>query len=346
MAAEHLGAAMSTAPPLAPPVAPASLPGPGLYQRFGPGLWSTVIHLSVAVLLALVTIGSGGQRGDDLVLTTAEELPRIEPEELVAFEFDTQIAKSAAASAADYAPVVVEEIDSLTELAVEAMEVEPTVETFLPTFGSGSDGSEGKGQGRARLFGIAGEGSKFAYVFDRSGSMTTKFRLQEKGRVVRELTPLELAKAELLRSLQELTAEDQFQLVFYNMTPLVFTDDPYLQELMPASDEFKAQAEQFVADVPGQGGTNHLGALLTALKLKPEVIFLITDGERKDDLAGSHVRSLVKICERENVTIHLIHFGARPRPNSTLVQLATKTGGMHRFIGFSELAEVEGAAGR
>lgn len=171
--------------------------------------------------------------------------------------------------------------------------------------------------------------------------MTTTYRVHRQGRPVRDLTPLGLAKAELLRSLNELTPEHEFQIVFYNMRSLVFSNNPYVHELLPATDEFKAEAEQFVASVPGQGGTNHLGALQVALNLKPEVIYLITDGERKDDLAATYVRSLAKACQRDNVTIHLIHFGARPRPNSTLVKLATATGGTHRLINFNELAEVE-----
>jgi hypothetical protein len=338
---------MSPSRPPVCPVSPDTLPGPGLYQRFGPTLWSVVIHLSAAILLALATVGSGTQGGDELELTTGEELPLFEPEEIAVVELEKQLAQTAAAAATDFAAVPVEEADSPTELAVEAPQWEPAVETLLPNMGGGSEGiGEGRGQGRISMFGLAGEGSKFVYVFDRSSSMTSKFRIEANGRLVSELTPLELAKAELLESLHDLTPDDQFQIVFYNQQPLLFSDNRYLHRLFAASEDLKAEAQQFVAEVPGEGGTNHLGALQMALKLKPEVIFLITDGERKDDLRGSHVRTLVKACQRHNVTVHLIHFGAKPRPNSTLVRLATQTGGMHRFIDVKELAELALAAKR
>src|SRR5690606_11041779 len=100
----------------------------------------------------------------------------------------------------------------------------------------GAEGmGEGRGRGQTRVFGLAGEGSKFVYVLDRSGSMTTTFRVYAKGRPVRDLTPLELAKAELLCSLRELAPEHEFQIVFYNIRSLVFSGDAYVHELLPAT---------------------------------------------------------------------------------------------------------------
>ena len=190
----------------------------------------------------------------------------------MAIEFEPQLASQVSASAADFAPAVVKVASAPAELTVEAVEVEPAVESLLPSFDGevGELGEVGRGGGRTRVFGLAGEGSKFVYVLDRSSSMTTTFRLCEKDRPVRDLAPLGLAKNELVRSLRELNPQQQFQIVFYNMRSVVFGENPYVQELLPANDELKAEAERFVADLPGLGGTNHLGALQTALKLQPD----------------------------------------------------------------------------
>ena len=61
------------------------------------------------------------------------------------------------------------------------------------------------------VFGVQAQGSRFVYVFDRSGSMAD-FR----GR------PLAAAKQELVRSLADLQDTNQFQIIFYNERPKIF----------------------------------------------------------------------------------------------------------------------------
>src|SRR5438132_9686839 len=56
-----------------------------------------------------------------------------------------------------------------------------------------------------KLFGLEARGSKFVYVFDRSGSMGENRNL-----------PLRRAKEELLASLNDLNERQQFYIVFYN----------------------------------------------------------------------------------------------------------------------------------
>src|SRR6516225_11297854 len=58
------------------------------------------------------------------------------------------------------------------------------------------------------LFGVKGEGSKFVYVLDRSGSTDGKL--------------LTAAKAEILTSIEKIDDVHQFQLVVYNERPKAF----------------------------------------------------------------------------------------------------------------------------
>jgi hypothetical protein len=88
-----------------------------------------------------------------------------------------------------------------------------------------------------------------------------------------------------------------------------------------------------------EGFTNHLLALEEAFKLDPDVIFLMTDGEAKDDLLPAQVRRLYKYCLRRKILVNVIHFVNAPRENCTLVRLAEKTGGQHIFIRLEDLAE-------
>ena len=62
------------------------------------------------------------------------------------------------------------------------------------------------------VFGVQGEGQKFVYVFDRSGSMDGHGG-----------APLAAAKSELIASLDDLGDTHQFQIIFYNEHPHIFT---------------------------------------------------------------------------------------------------------------------------
>ena len=68
------------------------------------------------------------------------------------------------------------------------------------------------GYARTGVFGVIGEGHKFVYVFDRSGSMDGHGG-----------APLAAAKAELIASLKDLGQMHQFQIIFYNEQPRIFS---------------------------------------------------------------------------------------------------------------------------
>ena len=67
------------------------------------------------------------------------------------------------------------------------------------------------------------EGTKFVYVFDRSESMNSVLSYISEGKTIFSITPLEAAKAELIRSLEDLHSGNGFGVVFYNHEPFVFS---------------------------------------------------------------------------------------------------------------------------
>jgi hypothetical protein len=206
-------------------------------------------------------------------------------------------------------------------------------------FGPGGGGNGGGGNGVTSVFGLAGEGGKFVYVFDRSESMNSVFTLYSGQEIISSITPLKSAKMEMSRSLAALGKANQFQIVFYNDEPVIFGDNQYGSQMVYATEENKAKANEFIDNMKAEGFTNHLAALQTAIDLNPNVIFLLTDGEAKDDLHPSMVRKLYKLCLRKKILLNVVHFCAQPREQCTLIRLAEKTGGQHRFIRLEELAE-------
>jgi len=200
----------------------------------------------------------------------------------------------------------------------------------------GKPGGDGTSPVRTAVFGLAAEGSKFVYVFDHSESMNSVLSYSSEGVTVFSVTPLEAAKAELLRSLQDLNKQQMFQIIFYNHEQDLFKSSRSASRLNVATPDAKRKAADFVAKVPGVGNTNHLRPLELALRMKPDVIFLLTDGEAKDDLTTDQLVELKKL-NKGHTRINVIHFCYSPRPDSTLVKLAKENGGTHVFFNIARL---------
>jgi Mg-chelatase subunit ChlD len=182
------------------------------------------------------------------------------------------------------------------------------------------------GSAQTKFFGLEAQGNKFVYVLDRSDSMGDNHEAKMKA-----------AKDELLKSLQDLDERQQFYIIFYNETPRLFDPGISKGRLVFATDDNKRHAEQFIAGVHPDGGTNHMAALTAALRLRPDVIFLLTDGEAKDDLSADELKRIDAINGGAAI-INVIQFAPEPRPGSSLVELAHQNRGQQAFVDVSKLS--------
>ncbi len=178
-----------------------------------------------------------------------------------------------------------------------------------------------------KLFGLEARGSKFVYVFDRSGSMEEHKNL-----------PLRKAKEELLASLSDLNDQQQFYIIFYNHEPRLFDPGAAKNQLVFATDSNKQRATEFISSISADGGTDHVAALTIAIRLHPDVIFLLTDGEAEDDPTPEDLKRLERLNSGE-ASINVIQFAAAPRPNSALVKLAEQNRGKHVVIDSTKFAD-------
>jgi Mg-chelatase subunit ChlD len=183
-------------------------------------------------------------------------------------------------------------------------------------------GSEAK----ATLLGIEGKGSKFVYVFDHSGSMGVPGN-----------KPLNRAKKELLASVDALADVQQFYIVFYNQDQKVFRIDPTGGRLIFGTDNNKRLAKQFVDSIKAEGATRHVDALVLALKMHPDVIFLLTDGDPPDDLTKDELARVEKMNGNGTV-IDVIQISPPPGDGqeNRLETLAKRSGGQHVYIDFNK----------
>lgn len=181
------------------------------------------------------------------------------------------------------------------------------------------------GAARTGVFGVSGVGYKFVYVFDRSGSMDGHGG-----------APLAAAKAELIHSLHELGKMHQFQIIFYNEAPRIFTLSGNDGRLTFATEQNRRLAERFVNGITADGATQHEDALTMALRMNPDVIFFLTDA----DEPALSARQLARLRRMNNgAIINTVEFGYGPRTSSEnfLGWLARQNGGQHVYVDISEL---------
>lgn len=174
---------------------------------------------------------------------------------------------------------------------------------------------------RTHVYGVTGEGNTFVYVFDRSSSMSSGGN-----------NLLVSAKRELLASLGDLGEENRFHIIFYNEKPTSMDLGRGFSGLVFADARAKERTRRFVEGILAAGGTRHFEALKQALRLRPDVIFFLTDADEPELSDGqmSEIRSL----NGGRTTINTIEFGDRPQPrrNNFLARIARENGGQYLYV--------------
>ena len=189
---------------------------------------------------------------------------------------------------------------------------------FLSLAAGGEERSPG--DVRTGIFGLEASGNRFVYVFDRSASMG-----DDGGK------PLAAAKRELLRSLDELGDVQQFYVIFYNQRPQVFSPSGASGRLVFATEDNRRAARRFVDSVRASGATRHADAIAAALRLAPDVIFILTDGDSGDDLDEDELRTLIRSIGGTRCMV--VQFGGEGGGRSPrLARLAAESGGRYAVI--------------
>lgn len=215
------------------------------------------------------------------------------------------VPESGAAGTAESQEVVAETEES-RELAIEellrrlAAEPDETETDVQPGREQKGGDTLVKGDATVNFFGATGKGSKFVFVFDRSGSMRGN--------------PLEAVKRELIQALDPLKSNHSFNIISYDDQC-----EPWQTKLVSATPATKADAIKFIENTTARGGTFPRESLLLAIDQKPQVIFFMTDGEFSLDVN--------EICQRaKGVVINTVQF-SDGAPLAVLQELAKRTGG-------------------
>lgn len=176
---------------------------------------------------------------------------------------------------------------------------------------SGRSGRPGKGTDKKGLgiFDNAGTGRKVVYVIDYSSSMTGE-RLQA-------------AKDELIRSLRKLRKNKRFYVIFYDDY-----EDPIPEpNLLVATKNNVQDAITWIGGATGGGGTDPTDALIHAIRLKPDTIWLLSDGCFSDSVCDV----IRKTNSGRKVSINTIAFHER-MGEPVLKRIAKENKGDYRFV--------------
>jgi hypothetical protein len=148
-----------------------------------------------------------------------------------------------------------------------------------------TDWSEIPAWRQASFFGIRARGQFFIYVVDQSGSMLDDDRLTR-------------AKIELRRSVQALQPPQRFEVIFYNDEATPMPGGPLPRT---ADQQNKNMLNAWLRLIGPDGGTQPRSALALAISLRPDAIFLLSDGEYPEGTVEAVARS-----NRSKIPIHCV----------------------------------------
>jgi hypothetical protein len=158
---------------------------------------------------------------------------------------------------------------------------------------------------QASFFGIQARGQFFVFVVDQSGSMI------DEGRLYR-------AKTELRRSVFALQASQRFEVIFYNDVATPMPGGPLPRS---ADQKSKNQLMSWLRLIDPDGGTDPERAIGQAIALRPDAIFLLSDGEFPDATVDAVAR-----LNTTKIPIHCVDLSASGA-NGQLARIAQSSGG-------------------
>lgn len=166
---------------------------------------------------------------------------------------------------------------------------------------------------QAKFFGAKADGKRVAYLVDNSLSM-------KEGR-------FQTATDELIRSIRSLSDRQKFYVIFFSDTLHPMYEPQAPADMLPADWLNVARLEKYVADVKLAKGTNARPALEKAYSLKPDVIYILTDGGFTDDS-----RKYLNELPEKKVPIHTIGFQSRERGAKNLKSIAEQQNGTYTEV--------------
>lgn len=176
----------------------------------------------------------------------------------------------------------------------------------------------------AEFFGVKATGRRFLFIVDASMSMRgEKFAG---------------AKRELKAAVERLTPDQAFNVAFFNTGAFwMFRDENKSPELVAATPENVRTLSHLLDTVQLGYNTEPADALIAAVKIAPDAVYLLSDGKFTDKgfthrwLKGNNILDPKAKEKRPKVVIHTLAFHNHDGAES-LRTIAASSGGTYRFV--------------
>lgn len=297
-------------------------------SRLQAGLISLAVHALAGLSAAFWLLPEvPGPHGHVINSRWQQETSVVEPplEATLAEVSLTENAGGQARQIAGWQPrdVVSTELDMLPEPSLHSpgsipvKTLAPAERTALPeSVGTGTATGQGAGD-QPGFFGMRPPtGRRVVFVVDNSRSMNHPHESPAKTRLRR-------LKLELMKCILEMRPEQQFYVIFFSneTTPM-----PALG-MSSAQPGLREPYLRWIAQLPSSGGpTNPLPALEIALRMQPDTICFLTDGD-----FDKRVKRILMSLHQTHTCIHTFAFG-EITAEETLKTLADNNQGEYRFV--------------
>lgn len=282
-------------------------------------VWVASIGLHAIILSVMfgVVFAFSNNNDEPIPITHAEIVGSVD---VAAFTPAAPLGDSPSPQPSDALPVKIKprNVDALADLVT-------VKKPALSIIGIGSRGGDFAnlgltiGGGRGPEFfglGVAARGvRKIIYVVDRSGSMADTF---------------EFVRDELKRSISALRRSQRFHVIFFNSRGPLESPPGHP---VNAIDVHRERFFEFLDNVVPRGGTKPAAALRRAMALKPDVIYLLSDGI---DFDPGLFSDLDEWNPKRRVKIYTIAY-LDPTGREVLEQIAREHGGEFTFISEDDL---------
>lgn len=299
-------------------------------RRPTPWLLSILAHAVVLILLAGVTL-SVREPQDQIALSASAAQPSDEQVETMVLE-QTEQPETNNDSQAE----TITTVNPLGDIAAAVVDVTgPGIPDVVATPGDslsqmlGQSISAGGSPGdvSATFFGASGGGNHFVYLVDSSRSMDDVSR-----------DGFDVARAEVLRAVETLNEKQRFYVIFFGEETMRMrlgnASGPEPRSVY-ATDENKLALRRWAATISMQPGRWPEDGLEFAFTLRPDCIFLLTDGampEYVPEMIGRNniVETLLDGPKPRSI-IHTIGFH-NPTGEAILSKIAKENSGTYHFV--------------
>jgi len=285
-------------------------------------LVSFAIHTFLILLFSLVLITGTGKA---IIVLEMLSSPAIEEEDGVIAEIEVDIEDNELISPFD---------DDLFNTALGESDGDQQITDIGDMAGAEGSGESrsGSGDGKsAKFFGTKAQGNKFVYVLDRSGSMDYTSADVNNYRVSR----FDVARMELLKSVDSLQPHQEFYVVLFSTgMKQMFNEESLLPQPVKATPENKERLKDWLWEDRAFGGTDPRDSLKLAFKMNPDAIFMLSDGEFRDERDGDPLS--IDIARRqvnENTPIRINSIALEDDASkANMEELSDVSGGQFRFV--------------